>query len=393
MRVRSALAAVALTAAACITATLAIAAPALGQTGPPDAHPVSSQRGGFTLYSFHAERPAVAAAIRRQKPGIVRWFVEIDRYLQNQGWAAYEPFFRALADTRVRLVVQFWIKDRMPAWLNEPPTTPLGRLGFGPQVPRVDVFRRWVATLKEAVAPHEINTIWEAFNEPDLRWGSLQQWGMGATENYGYRWDPFASIMPTRGVTRYTGGVGTLWRQMHEALGDNKANSGIITHYANEVPWWPIWTRLSAPKTRTSKLWRDATAPLVDTVDIHWYGTTRGDVATYVNTVAQWVSLWEEAKGSPMRFFHGEAGPSADDTSWTIDSGTAARMRDEMAALGRDPRTARRYLGTVGHGITGSGRHLWESDYGWWDSRFDPNQSCDQEVHCADPAGVLRTSS
>ncbi len=298
-----------------------------GLTGPSDDEPTPvplpvDAAAGWNLYTWQARSDAVVNAIERQDPGLVRWIVEMDRLLEDEttllrtprSWSwdtdtTFDGFFEALADNDTTLVVALWNKD---TWAKSMRACDI--CGW----PMLTEFANFVQDLETEAEKFGVNVIFEAQNEPDLRWGSLDS--------------PFAS-------------------------------GGIISRYTAEIT---LAERISGnySKTNTSTRWIDATAPLVDYTSFHRYGLANTTVDQYVDWVYNEWSIWRGRKGFAVPFYIGEIGPSSTGSVEFTDA-DAATMRDIHAALGQDPRFENTYLGMTAHVA-----NLSETSRGWWDPAF-----------------------
>ncbi len=240
--------------------------------------PQAESAAGWNLYSWQARNDPVVDAIERQQPGLVRWFVEMDRFLEDEtnpfrpprSWSwetdtTFDGFFQALADIDATLVVALWNKDDWAKSMRACSTC-----GW----PKIDEFAAFVQDLETEVERFGVNVIFEAQNEPGLRWGSLNAaHNIGATENFTNQWN----VGWPQGYAQYRGGTGSLWEQMHQVVDRPFASGGIISRYTPEIT---LIQRLSGnyPRTMTSTRWIDATAPLVEYTSFHKYGLTNTTV-------------------------------------------------------------------------------------------------------------------
>lgn len=334
----------------------------------PDPPPPVRAGAGWNIYSWQASSGPVLEAIDRQKPGLVRWFVEMDRFLEDEtqpfwpsrpwSWntdTGFDPFFQALADNDTTLVIALWNKDHWAKSMRACDTC-----GW----PIVEQFSAFARDLDAEADKFGVRVIIEPFNEPDLRWGSLSAaTNIGATENFTGQW--FVGL--PQGYAKYTGGTGYLWQQMHREIDATLASGGIISLYTAEVD---LIDRLTGdfPTTSTSTQWIDATAPLVDYTSFHRYGLT--SVADYVDWVYEQWSIWNARKGFPVPFYIGEIGPTPTGTVGFTDA-EAAVMRGIHQALASDARFAGSYLGMTAHVFSDTGAaNPWETAKGWWDPAF-----------------------
>lgn len=340
-----------------------------GTDGPVPIPPAIRAAAGWNLYSWQAGYDSVVQAVGRQKPGLVRWFVEMDRFLEDEtqpfrpprpwSWEAdtgFDPFFRALAENDTTLVVALWNKDD---WAKSMRACDI--CGW----PKIDQYAAFVQDLHTEARKFGVRVIFEALNEPDLRWGSLSAaTNIGATENFTGQW--YAGL--PQGWAEYRGGTGELWRQMHDVVDAPFASGGIISLYTAEVSFLDRLTG-SHPTTAYSTRWIDATAPLVDYTSFHHYGLA-GPAADYVEWVYNEWMIWRDRKGFAVPFYIGEIGPTPTGAVGMTDA-EAARMREIHAALAADPRFDGAYLGMTAHVFSAtSAPNLWETTHGWWDPAF-----------------------
>ncbi len=320
---------------------------------------------GWNLYSWQASSNSVVDAIDRQEPGLVRWIVEMDRFLEDEtnvfrpprSWSwdtdtTFDGFFEALADNDTTLVVALWNKD---TWAKS--MRACGTCGW----PKIDEFAAFVQDLEAEIERFGVNVIFEAQNEPDLRWGSLNAaTNIGATENFTTPWH----VGWPEGYAQYRGGTGSLWQQMHDVVESPFASGGIISRYTAEIT---LAERLSGnySTTNTSTRWIDATAPLVEYTSFHRYGLLNTTVEQYVDWVYHEWSIWSDRKGSAVPFYIGEIGPSSTG-SVEFTNSDAAKMREIHADLDADPRFEDAYLGMTAHVA-----NLSLTSLGWWNPAFD----------------------
>jgi len=326
---------------------------------------------GWNLYSWQAQDAAVIEAIGRQQPGLVRWFVEMDRFLEDEtqflrpsrpwSWDAdteFDPFFAALAANDAKLIIALWNKYDWAKSMRACETC-----GW----PKIEEYAAFVRDLDAEARKFGVSVIFEALNEPDLRWGSLNAaTNIGATENFTGQW--FAGL--PQGWAEYRGGTGALWQQMHEVVESPFASGGIISLYTAEIT---LAQRLSGnyPTTAFSTQWIEATAPLVDYTSFHRYGLAEDTPNAYVEWVYNEWSLWRARKGYAVPFYIGEIGPTPTG-SVGMTNAEASRMRAIHAALDADPRFEGAYLGMTAHVFSSTGApNPWETSKGWWDPAFN----------------------
>lgn len=341
-------------------------------TGEP---PAALAPAGWNIYSWQAQSEAVVDGIGRQQPGLVRWFVEMDRFLEDEtqpfrpsrqwSWdtdTGFDRFFETLAANHTTLVVALWNKYDWARSMRACETC-----GW----PDVEKYAAFVRDLDAEARKFGVAVVFEALNEPDLRWASLNAaTNIGATENFTGEW--FTGL--PQGWAGYRGGTGALWQQMHGVVETPFASGGIISLYTAEIT---LAQRLSGnyPTTSFSTRWIDATAPLVEYTSFHRYGLNEADSDPrqpdpYVEWVYNEWSLWRDRKGHAVPFYIGEIGPTPTGSVGLTDA-EAARMRAIHAALDADPRFEDAYLGMTAHVFSDTDApNLWETSRGWWDPAF-----------------------
>lgn len=326
---------------------------------------------GWNVYSWQASSDSVVAAIERQQPGLVRWIVEMDRFLEDEtqpfwpsrswSWDAdtsFDPFFEALADNDTTLVISLWNKDHWAKSMRACSTC-----GW----PQIDEFAAFVQDLDAEADKFGVSVIFEAQNEPDLRWGSLNAaTNIGATENFTSQW---YTGLP-QGYAQYRGGTGDLWQQMHEVVDAPFASGGIVSRYNAEINWIQRLTGNYSKMTPSTR-WIDATAPLVEFTSFHRYGLANTTVDEYVDWVYDEWSIWKGRKGYAVPFYIGEIGPSSTGTQGFTNA-EAAMMRGIHTALATDSRFEGAYLGMTSHVVSRTDApNPWETSTGWWNPAFD----------------------
>lgn len=378
-------------------AAAAVAAPmgaAIGATvtpenqtpGSADCTPVvgsGSPRAGWCVYDHSAIDAAHFAALRALRPTILRWFVSWDRYhLQprsggNGGLVAppdwlngpYREFFEELAPSTLNprgttLVVQMQVKG--PSWEGDSqpsqnPGTKWARWDqfYGRQYPdRFGVaatYGAFVKGLDAALAPMNVDVIWEAWNEADLR-GQLG--ASGAAENFLDPWyvNPFNLF---NGVPWYywSGGAGELWHSLYQQLPRaGWGTSGLVK---------PNWVQ------------RTAQFPEVGYLGLHRYFPYGAITATnFVKDIEKMVTAWDQAAPHlPKRkVFLGECGigTTVQDTNLQF-AATLFRRHEALSQANEDPASPLygRYVGTTAHSGGRGVRSTWELDpadpaAAWW---------------------------
>lgn len=245
--------------------------------------------------------------------------------------------------------------------------------------------------------------VWEDYNEADLRWGSKKQAVLlqqdGANMNYASEWNPVqkGGNLYNYGTAPYTGGLGSNWTKMHQLVKD-KAGSAMPIAYAsgslinkyiyepeNEAtcPLLPVVN----PNFRycQSDEWVRTTAPLVSYSSLHSYGDynymTAGPITgspgvDFTSTINNFLDMWKKYKGADMPFYIGETGPSSRAEVNLVKTNAQALMdrHNYLQDSTQSPRTAGKYMGMTFLGKVGKySVSPWQTRYGWWDSRFDPD--------------------
>lgn len=245
--------------------------------------------------------------------------------------------------------------------------------------------------------------IWEDFNEVDLRWGSKKQavsLQPGASVNYTDSWNPLqkGGNWYDYGTTQYTGGTGENWTKMHQLVKDKAGSatpitysSGSITNVYNYEPEneksCPYAADISSDYSKNCRNedWVKATAPLVGYTSYHNYSDNNymtagpvddGTSKDFESKISAYLDMWKKYKGVDMPFYIGEIGP-ASMNEISLSKSQAQALVDRQRYLSdstRSPRTAGKYMGMTFLGKVGKYSVLpWQTRYGWWDSRFDPD--------------------
>lgn len=247
--------------------------------------------------------------------------------------------------------------------------------------------------------------VWEDYNEADLRWGSKNQavpFQPGADVNYSDAWNPIqkGGYGYTYGTAPYTGGTGSNWVKMHQLVKDKVGSTTPIPYASGALVYKYNYEPENATncplipggnvnfKYCSNEDWIKATAPLVSYSSLHLYGDynymTDGPIAgrpgsDFVSVINENLDVWKNYKGFDMPFYIGETGPTSD----TNVSNLALNKPQSIALAERNtflqdaklsPRTAGKYMGLTYLGFVGKYRvDPWKTRYGWWDSRFDPD--------------------
>ncbi len=319
---------------------------------------------GWGIYSHHGEAtasPSVVPAMDRERPTMIRWLVEIDRYLVSGprvvDWSAYDAFLQRVRDLGAHLQISLsardlcwsgvganpffgwcpnaglimngWAADNLRLWFKDPAVS----------------YRPFVEGLVDkalAFVPPERLTV-SPWNEPDQR---FTLWGNRA--NYADPWVNFT----TYGLdnSRWTGGyrhLTPLYDTVASVLaartgGRARVASGGIVHDG----------------------WRAATASRTELLEIHAYliGSGADAGAVLANVEAQLLAWQALRPGLP--FLVGETGIdgySARQITPT-EAGYLRTVHDELSR-----RYQGRYLGMALH----SGAPSFAPSPAWWNSGYD----------------------
>lgn len=347
--------------------------------------PSNVKKVGYTVYDSQAAWKINRDAIRRQKPSMVRWILSLDRHVRNENEtfdlksfsfinkprdfdavlinnADYIDFLKALKESNTTLVVGNWLKTAKSWYYPEYSAC------SGCRYPDIAKYSAYMKKVETMIKAQGVDTIWEPWNEPDLRWGVLTSAmpKAGASENFSTPWTPNLS----NGYgTWWTAGTGELWKQMHYITSFPQASAGIVSRYVSDKNVNPV-----PPNYVESTKWREATAPHIRYFSLHLYrnnyegGYATTAVADYVDRAADEMAQWNKIKGSPMQFYIGEIGPSSG-TNFGFSDVEAKYMRDVHEALSQDSRTKNAYMGMIAH-VFGDGGvkevDAWETRKGWW---------------------------
>lgn len=350
--------------------------------------PGGSPRAGWNVYDSDVISPVHMASLRALRPTILRWFLAWDRYhLQPPGggnggiaplpnWLAspYKALFQELTPSAANprgttLVVQMhakggsWEGDMYPA-VNPGAKWARSDQFFGRQYPdRFGVeatYGAFVKNLNAALASMNVNVIWEAWNEADLR----TQFGVrGAAENFLDPWavNPF-DLMRGTPYFAWSGGAGAMWRSLYQQL-PNAAwgSSGLIM---------PNWVQ------------RTAQFPELNHLGLHRY-LPYGQVTAlnFVKDIENMVTTWDKAApGLPRRkVFLGECGidPNAQNTDVAF-AATLYRRHEALSQANENPSSPLygRYIGTIAHNGGKGTKASWElaatdPAAAWWQYKSD----------------------
>lgn len=349
----------------------------------------SAKKVGWNFYDMQAGWQINRDAIRRQKPTMVRWMLSLDRYVRDEKTIfdlktfsfVNKPrdfdaalinnpeiidFLKALKENNTTLVVSNWLKSAQNWYYPEFSACPGCRY---PDIAKYSVYMKKVESMIKAQG---VDTIWEPWNEPDLRWGVLtaSMPTAGAPENFHNIWSPTL----TNGYgTWWTGGSGDIWKQMHYITSFPQASAGIISNYITDTAIHTV-----PPNRMASTKWREVTAPHISYFSLHLYrnnyetGYSSTAITDYVNRVAGDLAEWNRIKGSPIKFYIGEIGPNSG-VNYGFSDSEAKFLRDVHEALSKDSRVKDSYVGMIAHvfgddGITEI--DPWETRKGWWQSDY-----------------------
>lgn len=248
--------------------------------------------------------------------------------------------------------------------------------------------------------------VWEDYNEADLRWGSKKQAVFlqpGANLNYADEWNPVqkGGNSYNYGTAPYTGGTGDKWVKMHQLVKDKAGStasipyaSGALIYKYNYEPEYAATCPLTPGGSAyfqycRNEDWIKATAPLVSYTSLHIYGDgnymTAGPItgspgSDFASTIAENLDVWKKYKGSDMPFYIGETGPVSNtsaNVNPNLTKSQALALTERNVYLqdaAQSPRTAGKYMGMTFLGYVGKyAANPWNTRYGWWDSRFDPD--------------------
>lgn len=322
----------------------------------------TSPRAGWNLYDHEAIDPVHIAALRQQRPTILRWFVSWDRHHlleagQTDGIPAPPdwlngPFREFLDECRptasnprgTSLIVQFHCKQ--PGWEGDgwPSSRPgvtwarndrwLGGM-YPDRFGVAATYGVFVQSLRGAIDALGIDAHYGAWNEADLRTSVGVRY---AVQNFVEPWDvnPF-NLTQGAPYQNWSGGAGALWRELHTQLpGASLTTSGLI---------FPEWMQRTAPFGE------------VGVIDLHLYDAS-SDTQQYVARCEDRVQAWDDlAPGLPRRKI--VLGEAADDFGLAHTVASAAWLWQRHEALSQANENPAspfygRYLGMCGHSGQGS---------------------------------------
>lgn len=313
-------------------------------------------RVGWNHYSSGAIEPEHLEGMRRQRPTVVRWFVEWDLYEAGRdrrlAWDDYVPFFEACVEIGCRLVVQLWVEDAL--WLGRHPLekglvwAKAGLLRNYPADPDRS-YGGFVRDLHDALGRAGLAAVVvEAFNEADLLWGVPGR--SGATVNLTKPW----ALAHGWGGGKWTGGAGKVWRSLHAVLDGREG-----------VTWGT--SGVASAKPELFEPWVKATAriPQISFVDLHVY-EDGGGPERILRGVGDSLAVWDRHTDSDLPFLLGECGRSTD---WaegqepvTVEDARAFRTIHR----GLIDRYGERYQGLCVHQDA-----PWRTEKAWWDPTYD----------------------
>ncbi len=326
---------------------------------------------GWNIYDFMSDWPQVHAGIRQQKPSAIRWFFDVDRYIRDETTgkvrdfdanftdSSFQDFLKAIKESNATLIVT--VSNKGIVWPEE------YRACSGCNYPDMLKFTPYIKKVEGYLKASGVNVIWEAWNEPDLRWGSFLNRAptAGANENFSEAWSPIGNVI--KGAASFTGGNGELWRQMHQTTSFPQSSGGIISRYTAEWPSSAIFV--------DSTSWIRATAPHVTYTSFHLYQNNySGGVPEYVNKIASDLAVWQQIKGTKIKFYIGEIGKNSGQ-NLGVNNTDAQFLRDVHNALSTDTRTKDYYMGMTAHTFSPEGNgslvDMWEPRKGWWQPDFN----------------------
>ncbi len=313
-------------------------------------------RVGWNQYSSGAITPEHIEGMRRQRPSVIRWFVEWDLYEPGRDrrltWGDYLPFFETCVETGCRLVVQFCVQDAF--WLGRRPLekglvwAKPGMLRNYPADPDAS-YGGFVRDLHDALGRAGLgDVVVEAFNEADLLWGVPGR--SGASVNLTKPW----ALTHGWGGGKWTGGAGGTWRALHRVLDGREG-----------VTWATSGVASAAPER--FEAWAQATAriPQIGLIDLHVY-EDGGGPERVLRGVGDSLVVWDRNTGADLPFLLGECGRS---TVWA-ESQEPVTVEDARAfrSIHREliERYGERYQGLCVHQDS-----PWRTDKAWWDPAYE----------------------
>lgn len=263
---------------------------------------------GWNCYSFELGSLEHVDAVRRLRPRMVRWFVEVDRHVVTNSavampWAArYGDAWAALAEVGAKLVVQLAMKR--PDWTagDTGNFTGASLWRAGPRCGwPADPQAKWVPfvlTLADALRPYGVDTVWGAWNEPD--WRIVWPWQDRTAPTS--EWQSGQWLWLTVPPSHAFG-----WSGGHERLKDLRARLPQLR-----------WTSDGVGDHDPSG-WLAATAadPTVTVIDVHTYmGGRLGDDLARVGRV---VDAFDQARIDRLPIVIGEYGDDPNGTPYSTE--------------------------------------------------------------------------
>jgi len=369
-------------------------------------------------------------------PGVVRWTVSWDRYDRSptarQDWQDYVALFDDCAASRIRLILNVWVKS--PQWWGDDAfgpgcswAKPGGSTSWNnyPEDPRgsygqflKDLYRA-ARTRYEAAGSDPGLVCIEAWNEPDILWGSdlgsnpvsvinpSTAWSVrfpwswayfsGGTDGFAELHrvldDPWTDDPPPNAAPAYpdapwhSGGIGSTgliqfssppagWASNVRAVDLSRDADGLPVHPADTSgisPW--ITDSLSAGR--------------ISEIDIHFYmnnlrgypsgsSSPIGRAEHIVFGVERCLWVWDSAAAGlglpaedPRRrlpFYLGETGRDSGTDRGHLTPEAARELRIAHWYFATAPHLADRYRGMA---ALGSGVTYLESSHGWWHPGYD----------------------
>jgi hypothetical protein len=320
----------------------------------------SRVKKGWCAYTSQCYDTLNLRAMRRSKPDMMRWIVEWDRmdYIKN-GQSARKseidrcrPFFKLCAELNTILVVQIWVKDKFwegegnggvqwakpektanyPANINE---------SYGSFV------RELVKSMNDEGIKNE-NIIMEAWNEPDVLWGTTDN-----QPNYHIPW----KLSEKKGFNKWTGGSGEKWNELHQVLSQTHADI--------------VWASSGIGMSENARSWIGSCYKIdkISMIDMHYYLKNCRTPKQFCDSVSKIIERWDDEipppGREPMTFFIGECArqSSGKAEDLTINSQDAALMREACRLLHEKYGT--RFLGMTAHGPI----KMWK-DAAWYEEIY-----------------------
>lgn len=299
---------------------------------------------GWCVYSTQSYDTSHISMIEKHEPGIIRWFVEWDRFdtykkgksLRSLNLDRCRPFFKICAKKNTTIVIAMWVKERFwegdmyggTQWAKQ------GKLyNYPAQTDKSygSFVRDLIKVMKEEGMTEE-NIIAEGWNEPDLLWGLKEN-----IANYHSPW----KVMDKKGFNKWTGGSGEKWKALFSVLDStNKdvrwANGCVGLHLKHDS-----WVKPSYEIENIS------------IIDLHYYLWQSKTAEQYCDSVVKIIERYDsqlpEGK-DPLKIFIGEINRVSSGTTeqQTISSDDAKIMREACKILFR--KYGQRFIGITAHG-------------------------------------------